>query len=95
MRLFKLNIKRINPYLFYIIIKLLKEFIQGVNFVLLLLRLSLVKPSIIYLGDSHAYHLSGNAKTMKTFSINKSILTIWIGPKLLYTIANYGFSLNQ
>ncbi len=82
--------------LFYKIKELFKKFIQGVNFVLLLLRPSLVKPNIIYMGDSHAYYLSGNTKTMKMFSINKSnILTIWIGPNLLYTIANYDFSLNK
>jgi hypothetical protein len=94
--LFKLNIKRMILNLFYKIKELFKKFIQGVNFVLLLLRPSLVKPNIIYMGDSHAYYLSGNTKTMKMFSINKSnILTIWIGPNLLYTIANYDFSLNK
>jgi len=77
------------------IIELFKTSILMVNFILLLLRLLLVKPNIIYLGDSHAYYLSQNSRPIKMFSINKSnILTIWVGPKLLYTIANEGFSLN-
>lgn len=82
--------------LVYKMIALLNKIILGADFVLLLFKIQLSKPSMIYMGDSHAYYLSGNTRPIKKFSLNKSgVLTIWIGPKLLYTIANQGFLLDK
>jgi hypothetical protein len=66
------------------------------NFGLLRIRLVCVKPKLVFIGDSHAYVQSKNHKVMKKFSVNKSnILTIWLGPELLYKISKDGFFLDK
>ena len=57
------------------------------NFIFIMLRIFLMKPNIIYIGDSHAPFLFGNKK-MKRFSVKDgSKLIIWSGPMLLYAVS--------
>ena len=66
------------------------------NFGLLCMRLVCVKPKLVFMGDSHAYFLFKSHKVMKKFSVVKSnILTIWLGPTLLYQISEDGFSVDK
>jgi hypothetical protein len=66
------------------------------NFGLLRIRLVFLKPKLVFTGDSHAYFQSKNHKVMKKFSVNKSnILTIWLGPQLLYQISRDGFLVDK
>jgi hypothetical protein len=65
------------------------------NFIFIMLRILLVKPNIIYIGDSHAHFLFKNKK-IKRFSMKDgSKLIIWLGPMLLYTVSRDGFKLNK
>ena len=74
----------------------LKDNLFRFNFRLLCLRLVCVKPKLVFIGDSHAYFQSKNHKAIKKFSMNKSnMLTIWLGPELLYKISRDGFSINK
>jgi hypothetical protein len=65
------------------------------NFIFIMLKILLVKPNIIYIGDSHAHFLFKNKK-IKRFSVKDgSKLIIWLGPMLLYTVSRDGFKLNK
>lgn len=65
------------------------------NFIFILLRIFLVKPKIIYIGDSHARFLFENKKT-KRFSVKDgNRLVVWLGPKLLYSVSRKGFELEK
>jgi hypothetical protein len=84
-------------HLFYKITIKIKLFISLLlNFIFVVLRISLFKPRIIYIGDSHAHFISGNKKNLKRFSVtHDNKLIIYLGPKLLYWISVNGFRLNK
>ena len=66
------------------------------NFIFVVLRIFLFKPRIIYIGDSHAFFLSGSKKKLKRFSVtHDNKLIIYLGPKLLYSVSVNGFQLNK
>ena len=69
---------------------------QLFNYTFIALRVFLLKPNIIYMGDSHAHFLAGGGKKRKKFSLWKgNRLVIWLGPVLMYTISKNGFNFDK
>ncbi len=65
------------------------------DFTLIVLRILLIKPKLIFIGDSHAHFFFENKK-IKRFSLkNRNKLIIWLGPKLLYSVSRNGFELKK
>lgn len=59
-------------------------------------RISLFKPRIVYIGDSHVHFLSpGKNKLKRFFVTHDNKLIIWLGPKLLYSVSKNGFRLSK
>jgi hypothetical protein len=59
-------------------------------------RILISKPVSIWIGDSHAHFLIKGGKRLKPFAlIDGKHLLIWVGPKLLYSVANRGFQFNR
>lgn len=59
---------------------------------LVYLRVSLCKPNKIIIGDSHAIFTFGETIKSKRFSVTSgNILIVWMGPLLMYTVAQNGF----
>jgi len=66
------------------------------NFIFTIARIFLVKPNIIYIGDSHAHFLTGKETKIKRFSVKDgNKLVIYLGPMLLYSVSKNGFRLNK
>jgi hypothetical protein len=73
-----------------------KRFIlAAVQFLAIQSVISRKRPKLIWIGDSHSRYMSGSGQSPKRYEITKSHdLVIWLGPRLLYSIAKNGFRLN-
>jgi len=62
------------------------------NYVFCLFRVSLFKPKTVVVGDSHVIFTFSDTTKSKRFSVtSENILIVYMGPLLLYTVAQKGF----
>jgi hypothetical protein len=65
------------------------------QFLVILNNIDREQPKMIWIGDSHSRYINGSGQSAKRYEATKSSeLVIWVGPRLLYSIAKKGFRLN-
>lgn len=90
------NLHQVLTILARFLVKLKVRIQSSLDFIFIAVRIFLLKPDIIWIGDSHAHFLSGSEKRMKPFSLKDgNQLVIWLGPILLYQVSKNGFRVNK
>ena len=68
---------------------------QFKNFIEISIRVMKSPPSLIWIGDSHAHFIANNKEPLKRVAVtNNNHLVIYLGPRLLYSVATKGFQFN-
>jgi hypothetical protein len=76
--------------------KLIQRFLTFINTSLFLTELTLRKPSLIFIGDSHAYCIGSEDNIIKQNKVmNREEGILYLGPKTIYSISQNGFSINK